>query len=205
MPAPSDHRPPTAQGFSRRSFLKGSAAASVASAGLAAVAPATTGPEVLGPGEHTITLQINGTSRKVSVETRTTLLEALRNRLDLTGAKQVCDRGACGACTVLIDGKPINSCMMLAVDAVGSSIRTVESLDGATPHPLVESFVKCDALQCGFCTPGMVMASLACLERHGAPTREQMAHDLSGNLCRCGTYGRVMDAIERTGGQGGGK
>ncbi len=203
MSAPHDPK----NGWSRRSFLKGTAAASVAGAGLvAATEPAAPpAPASFGPGEHEIQLRINGQSRAVKVETRTTLLDALRHGLDLTGAKQICDRGACGGCTVLVDGDPVNSCLMLAMDAIGHDVRTVEGLDTAAgPHPLVTAFVQCDALQCGFCTPGMVMASVACLERRGKPTREQMAHDLSGNLCRCGTYGRVMDAIERTA-QGGGR
>jgi len=196
------------RGFSRRSFLKGSAAAGIATTGIAAAATPTPKPTEFGPGEHEITLSINGKERKVKVETRTTLLDALRDGLDLTGAKKVCDRGACGGCTVLVDGLPATSCMMLAMDAVGRELRTVESLaEGATVHPLVQNFAHCDAMQCGFCTPGMVMSSLACLERRGKPTEEQMRHDLSGNLCRCGTYGRVMEAIQRTaaGGQGGGK
>lgn len=200
--------PNRSTGVSRRSFLKGTAAASVAGAGLAAAETTRqSGPTTLGPGEHQLVLAVNGSDRQVTVETRTTLLDALRNGLDLTGSKQVCDRGACGACTVLVDGLPVHACMMLAVDAPGRQIRTVESLDGPTPHPLVQSFVQCDALQCGFCTPGMVMASLACLERRRQPSREQMAEDLAGNLCRCGTYGRVMDAIERTAAapQGGGR
>lgn len=185
-------------GVSRRSFLKGSAALGLAANAPLAV-PAPRGPQSFGPGEHPITLSINGADRGVAVETRTTLLDALRDRLDLTGAKKVCDRGACGGCTVLVDDQPVNSCMMLAMDAVGARIRTIEGLAGGADdaHPLVREFVRCDALQCGFCTPGMVMSSLACLERHGRPTREQMQHDLSGNLCRCGTYGRVMQAIER--------
>jgi aerobic-type carbon monoxide dehydrogenase small subunit (CoxS/CutS family) len=130
----------------------------------------------------------------------------LRDGLDLTGAKKICDRGACGGCTVLVAGLPTTSCMMLAMDAVGQPITTVESLsDGDQVHPLVQNFVSCDAMQCGFCTPGMVMSSLACLQRRGQPTAAEMRHDLSGNLCRCGTYGRVMEAIERTAKAGGGK
>ncbi|HEB54486.1 MAG TPA: (2Fe-2S)-binding protein [bacterium] len=193
---------PSERGVSRRSFLKGSAVAGIATTGLHAAADAAKAqpaPETFGPGEHTITLKVNGEQRKVAVETRTTLLDALRDRLDLTGAKKICDRGACGGCTVLVDDAPVNSCLMLAMDAVGSEIRTVEGLTrGEQAHPLVENFVRCDALQCGFCTPGMVMSSLACLEKRGKPTAEQMRKDLSGNLCRCGTYGRVMTAIERT-------
>ncbi|MGC6487592.1 MAG: (2Fe-2S)-binding protein [Planctomycetota bacterium] len=189
-------------GVSRRSFLKGSAVAGIATTGLTAAAEAAEAaatPESFGLGEHEITLRVNGADKQVKVETRTTLLDALRDRMDLTGAKKICDRGACGGCTVLVDGEPANSCLMLAMDAVGAEVRTVEGLvDGDKAHPLVQNFVKCDALQCGFCTPGMVMSSLACLEKRGAPTPEQMRQDLSGNLCRCGTYGRVMEAIDQT-------
>lgn len=201
MSHPPDH------GVSRRSFLKGSAVAGIASTGLTAATKAAAGPPVpdsFGPGEHEITLSVNGQKKKVKVETRTTLLDALRDRMDMTGAKKICDRGACGGCTVLVDDQPVNSCLMLAMDAVGSELRTVEGLaNGDDAHPLVKNFVTCDALQCGFCTPGMVMSSLACLESRGKPTPEEMRRDLSGNLCRCGTYGRVMDAIDKTAKEGG--
>ncbi|MFY9341075.1 MAG: (2Fe-2S)-binding protein [Planctomycetota bacterium] len=203
MTAPSD------RGFSRRSFLKGSAVAGIATTGVVAAGTARpAAPESFGPGQHEIALLVNGKERKVAVETRTTLLDALRDGLDLTGCKKVCDRGACGGCTVLLDGEPVTGCLVLAMDAVGHSLQTVESLtEGETPHALVQNFVHCDAMQCGFCTPGMVMSSLACLHKRGKPTPEQMRHDLSGNLCRCGTYGRVMEAIQRTaaGGAGGGR
>lgn len=198
------------RGFSRRSFLKGASVAAVATGGAAGAAGAnrTVGadePKRFGPGEHEVELRINGTPTKLTVETRTTLLDAIRERAGLTGAKKVCDRGACGACTVLVDGEVTKSCMLLAMDAVGSDITTVEQLSAdGTVHPLVRNFVACDALQCGFCTPGMVMASYACLRRNAAPTVEQMRRDLSGNVCRCGTYGRVFEAIQRTA-QGGGK
>jgi xanthine dehydrogenase YagT iron-sulfur-binding subunit len=197
---------PPDRGFSRRSFLKGSAVAGVATTGLTAAATAApAGPTTFGPGTHELALLVNGKERKVTVESRTTLLDALRDGLDLTGAKKICDRGACGGCTVLMNGEPITSCLTLALDAQGQALQTVESLtDGDTPHPLVQNFVTCDAMQCGFCTPGMVMSSYACLQRRGKPTPEQMRHDLSGNLCRCGTYGRVMEAITRTA-EGGGK
>ena len=199
---------PPDRGVSRRSFLKGSAVAGIATTGLTAAAEAAKvapGPQTFGQGEHEITLRVNGADKTVKVETRTTLLDALRDRMDMPGAKKICDRGAGGGCTVLVDGKPANSCLMLAMDAIGAEVRTVEGLvDGDKAHPLVRNFVQCDALQCGFCTPGMVMSSLACLEKRGKPTAEQMRQDLSGNLCRCGTYGRVMEAIDRTA-KGGGK
>lgn len=197
-------------GFSRRSFLKGASVAAVASGGAAAsAASAARGPADeparFGPGTHEVELQINGAPTKLLVETRTTLLDAIRERAGLTGAKKVCDRGGCGACTVLVDGEITKSCMMLAMDAVGSAITTVEQLSAnGEVHPLVRNFVACDAMQCGFCTPGMVMSSYACLQHRGKPTREQVQRDLSGNVCRCGTYGRIFEAIQRTA-QGGAK
>jgi aerobic-type carbon monoxide dehydrogenase small subunit (CoxS/CutS family) len=164
----------------------------------------TTDGETFGPGRHEIELSINGAPASLAVETRTTLLEALRDGLDLTGTKQICDRGACGGCTVLVDGQPVNSCMMLAFDAVGQEVRTIEGLaSGDALHPLQQAFVDCDALQCGFCTPGMVMAGIACIERQQAKSRAQIAHAMSGNLCRCGTYGRVFEAIEQAAVKGG--
>jgi aerobic-type carbon monoxide dehydrogenase small subunit (CoxS/CutS family) len=203
---PSD---PDRAAFSRRAFLQGASIAAVsgaAAAGVVGAGPVVQGkPDTFGPGEHEIALSINGKRQLVKVETRTTLLDALRDRLDLTGAKKVCDRGACGGCTVQVDGATVNSCMMLALDAVGSEVTTIESLvQDDKVHPLVQNFVACDALQCGFCTPGMIMSSHWCLQRRGQPTRAQIQQDLSGNICRCGTYGRVFEAVERTA-KGGGK
>src|SRR5204862_7108367 len=123
-------------------------------------------------------------------------LRALRNHLDLTGAKEICDRGACGGCTVLLDGEPIASCLMLAADAAGREMTTVEGLGAPDAmSPVQAAFVEADALQCGFCTPGFVVASTALLRRNAHPTLEEVKDGLAGNLCRCGTYPRVFEAV----------
>jgi xanthine dehydrogenase YagT iron-sulfur-binding subunit len=190
---------------SRRSFMKGlgTGAAGAAVLGGGAVleraheADAAGAPRAgaLGPGPVRITLQINGKPQTAQVEPRTTLLNALRNNLDLTGAKLVCDRGSCGACTVHVDGKPVYSCMMLAIDAQGKKITTVEGI--GTPEkmdPVQAAFVENDALMCGFCTPGLVMSVRALLNKTPKPTLEQVREACAGNLCRCGTYPRVFEA-----------
>lgn len=184
----------------RRLFLKtaGAGAAVVSTVGTEGAAAA---PAILGPGPVELSLKINGAAKNVTVEPRVTLLRALRNHLDLTGAKEVCDRGACGACTVLVDGKPVCSCLMLAADAVGREITTVEGL--GTPEamsPVQAAFVECDALQCGFCTPGFVVSATALLKENPKPSLDQVKAGLSGNLCRCGTYGRVFEAVQKAAG-----
>jgi aerobic-type carbon monoxide dehydrogenase small subunit (CoxS/CutS family) len=184
-------------GFSRRSFLKTAGVGAAASSVVGVGANAISAPQVLGPEAVTLTLKVNGTARQLTVEPRVTLLDALRNHLDLTGAKQVCDRGSCGGCTVLLDGEAVKSCMMLAADAEGHEITTVEGL--GTPErlsPLQQAFVEKDALQCGFCTPGFVVAGTAFLAKNPNPSLEQIQRGLSGNLCRCGTYGRVFEAVQ---------
>ncbi len=133
----------------------------------------------------------------MSVEPRVTLLDALRNHLDLTGAKPVCERGGCGACTVLVDGAPIVSCLMLAADAEGHEITTVEGLGSPEKMSALQAaFVEKDALQCGFCTPGFVVAGTALLAQNPHPSRDEIKAGLAGNLCRCGTYGRIFEAVE---------
>lgn len=188
--------------ISRRGFLKGVGGGVLGSAavggGLLAeeVAAAVRGPEVL-TGPQQIELQVNGEIRQVKVEPRTTLLRALREDLDLTGAKEVCDRGQCGACTVLLDGRPVLACSMLALDARGYEITTVEGLaDSDALTPVQEAFVEKDALMCGYCTPGFVMAATAMLEANPNPSPEQIRLGVSGNVCRCGTYPKVFEAVQ---------
>ena len=181
---------------SRRTFLK-TAGVGAAASGLLSGTAEPAAATVLGPDAVPMSLKVNGAARTVTVEPRVTLLRALRNHLDLTGAKEVCDRGSCGACTVLVDGEPVASCLMLAADAVGHEITTVEGL--GTPDrmtPVQAAFVEADALQCGFCTPGFVVASTALLRRNPSPTLDQIKEGLSGNLCRCGTYSRVFEAVQ---------
>jgi xanthine dehydrogenase YagT iron-sulfur-binding subunit len=195
-PSPHDDESRT-PGFSRRSFLK-TAGVGAAATGMVGVGARSEGAQVLGPDPVTLNLRVNGSAQAVTVEPRVTLLDALRNHMDLTGAKQVCDRGGCGACTVLLDGEAVKSCMMLAADAEGHEITTVEGL--GTPEkmsPLQAAFVEADAMQCGFCTPGFVVAGTAFLAKHPDPTIEDIKQGLAGNLCRCGTYGRVFEAVQK--------
>jgi xanthine dehydrogenase YagT iron-sulfur-binding subunit len=182
--------------FSRRGFLQGlGAGTGVLSTGIlveeeAQAAPAT---PVSGPDAVAITLDINGRAYKASVEPRTTLLDALRNNLDLTGAKRVCDRGTCGACTVIVDRKVMYSCTILAVDAQGKKIETIEGLapEGKL-HPVSQAFWDNDAQQCGYCTPGFVMATRAALNKKPNATIDELKHMLGGNICRCGTYQGIL-------------
>jgi len=157
---------------------------------------------LIGPGPGPVSLDINGKAVQLSIEPSTTLLDALRMHANLTGSKEVCDRGSCGACSVLIDGKLHVSCMMLAIDAVGSKITTVEGLSsGDKLDPIQESFIRHDALQCGYCTPGLVMACKALLNDTPKPTLDQIKLGLSGNICRCGTYTNVFNATLEASGQ----
>ena len=192
-------RTPT-QGFSRRTFLKslGLATAATGLAGAAVEDARAAQPTILGPDPVPLSLTVNGRVQTITVEPRVTLLRALRNHLGLTGAKEVCERGACGGCTVLLDGAPICACLLLAVDAVGHEITTVEGLGSPDRlSPVQEAFVECDALQCGFCTPGFVVASTALLQQNPHPSLEEIKAGLAGNLCRCGTYGRIFEAVQR--------
>jgi aerobic-type carbon monoxide dehydrogenase small subunit (CoxS/CutS family) len=158
--------------------------------------------EIVGPDAVEITLRINGKDQKVTIEPSMTLMEALRWNLRMTGTKEVCDRGACGGCSVLINGELIVSCMLLAMDAVGAEITTIEGVaDGDTLDPIQEAFIKHDALQCGYCTPGLVLASKALLNKNPKPTLDDIKHGLSGNICRCGTYTTIFNAVLEASGQ----
>lgn len=191
---------------SRRGFLKttSTVAATTALAGAAHVKAQEKPAEPVSPDARrflatgqTITLNVNGTPTPVPLTPNTTLLEALREKLNLTGAKQVCDRGACGACTVLVDGRSINSCMMLAIDAIGTKVTTVEGLSSdAKLDPVQQAFVDHDACQCGFCIPGFVVRSKAMLTENPKPTKEEIREGLCGNICRCAAYVRIFEAVE---------
>jgi xanthine dehydrogenase YagT iron-sulfur-binding subunit len=191
---------------SRRDFLKTAGVGSLATAvtaGSVTDAGAQTGARVVGPGEVPVTLLVNGKRVDLRIEPRVTLLDAVRNRADLTGNKRVCDRGTCGACTMIIDGRTVYSCSTLAIDVQGKQIRTVDGLStGNTLHPVQQAFCDVDALMCGFCTPGFVMAVTALLEKTPSPTPEQARRGLDGNICRCGTFKRIMEATQAAAAKG---
>jgi len=186
-------------GVSRRDFLKGAgltaAGTAMIEAGLGSLAIAREKAAVLGPDAVPVELRVNGSRKILMVEPRATLAEALRDTLDLTGTKVVCDRGACSACTVWLDGTPVNACMTFVMDARGHDVTTIEGLAGKEGlHPVQAAFIEHDAMQCGYCTPGMVMSCAALLARNPRPSREDVKQAVSGNLCRCGTYPKVFDA-----------
>ena len=194
--------PDNSLGFSRRSFLKGAGVAATSTAvlnsGLLGQASETPS-NVIGPDATSVALNINGAVKHVSIEPRTTLAEALRHELHLTGTKIVCDRGSCSACTVMLDGMPVNSCSTFALDAVDHKITTIEGLGNPEHlHPVQAAFVEHDGMQCGYCTPGMVMSCAALLERNPNPAAADVQQAISGNICRCGTYPKVVEAVLAT-------
>jgi xanthine dehydrogenase YagT iron-sulfur-binding subunit len=207
---PDDHSKKKSEndstGVSRREFLKISSvsAAAVPVLGTKIVRAADAPVTVYGPGKTPVELNINGTVHKLQIEPRVTLLDALRDELQISGAKRVCDRAECGACTVIVDGKAVYSCAMLAIAAQGKPITTIESfMQGENLHPIQQAFVENDASQCGFCTPGFVVALRAFLDDHPNATPEEMRQGLSGNLCRCGTYHGIQQAIAQMTQRGG--
>jgi xanthine dehydrogenase YagT iron-sulfur-binding subunit len=196
--------PEEASSLSRRDFLK--------LGGVTLAAPLVAGPGIAqvggkpvavhGPGKVTVTLTVNGKQHSAGLEPRVTLLDALRDQFNLTGAKRVCDRGECGACTVLMDGRSVYACSVLAIDAQGKQITTIESLGPPEKlHPIQKAFVENDAQQCGFCTPGFVMAAKALLDKNPHPSPEDVLHGLGGNFCRCGTYRGLRAAVLVAAGQ----
>jgi xanthine dehydrogenase YagT iron-sulfur-binding subunit len=185
-------------GVTRRNFLKVSGISLSVPLVIGARVEEVAGAEVkiFGPAKTPVELIINGKKHSAEVEPRVTLLDALRNDLDITGAKRVCDRATCGACTVIMDGKPVYSCSVLAIEAQGKKITTAEGLmQGERLHPIQQAFIDHDAQQCGFCTPGFVVACKAFLDKNPHPTVEQVERGLGGNLCRCGTYVGVREAV----------
>ncbi len=192
--------------LSRRQFLKGSGAAAAATAlatdahGLQPVGVTSEAAQAAsvgrGPAPVKLALEVNGKKMSTSVEPRTTLLDTLRDFLDVTGCKRVCDRGTCGACTVMLDGKTVYSCSMLALEAEGKPIKTAEALYGDGKLDAVPAaFGQFDAQQCGFCTPGFVVSMRAAFDKNPNATPAQIEEALAGNICRCGTYQQMRDAI----------
>ncbi|MCA1732051.1 MAG: (2Fe-2S)-binding protein [Acidobacteria bacterium] len=199
MAKPPSSDPP---GVTRRGFIRGAgitaAGATLLQSSVATLDAATQGVlegRVLGPGAVAIALRVNGVNRELEIEPRTTLAEALRGELAMTGTKVACDRGACSACTVWLDGVPVSSCMTLAIDVGDREVTTIEGLEkGGELHPVQQAFIDHDAMQCGFCTPGMVMSCAALVERNSAPSLDDVKNATRGNLCRCGTYPKVFEA-----------
>lgn len=192
------HKKPADPG--RRTFIK-TLGVGVAGAAAAGAIPSTTAiaEEAAAPPEGTAFLdfKVNGKRHRLHVEPRTTLAEVLRNHLDLTGTKIACNRGMCGTCTVLLDGLAIYSCHTLALDAAGKEVTTVEGLmNGEELHPLQQAFVDHDGLQCGYCTSGQVMSAEALLRTNASPTTAEIKAGMSGNLCRCGAYPKIIESIE---------
>lgn len=205
---PDQNKSSDTSGVSRRGFLKGIGVGTAATGVLNAVKPvaeaATKNGDLRGPGELSLKLKVNGQTKNVNAEPRVTLLDALRNRLDITGPKKVCDRATCGACTVLVDGQPVYSCTMLAIEAEGHEITTVEGLGKPDQLNAVQkAFINHDAQQCGFCTPGFVTAATAFVRANPNATVDQVRAGLGGNLCRCGTYAGMLLAVSDASKKGG--
>jgi len=191
-------KPDEPSGVSRRDFLKisGISAAAVPLLGNKAAEAEQKEVKIQGPGKVPVVLMVNGKKHSLQLEPRVTVLDALRDELQITGAKRVCDRAECGSCTVLLDNKAVYACSVLAIDAQGKEITTIEGfIEGEKLHPIQQAFVDNDASQCGFCTPGFVVAAKAFLEKYPNPTPEEIRRGLSGNLCRCGTYHGVQQVI----------
>jgi xanthine dehydrogenase YagT iron-sulfur-binding subunit len=168
------------------------------------MAEATVGPtsQHLAPTDVSLTLTVNGSMRSLRLDSRVTLLDALRDQLALTGTKKGCDQGACGACTVLVDGKRVLACLTLAAQCEGRQVTTIEGLSSnGTLHPVQEAFVRHDGFQCGYCTPGQIMSTVALLQEGRAGSDEEIREFMSGNICRCGAYPNIVAAIRELAGR----
>ena len=187
---------PISSAFNRRTFIAGAAGAAVAplTARGATDAPATQDPSL----PVSVTLNVNGTDRSIPIDTRTTLLDALREHLGFTGSKKGCDHGQCGACTVLIEGRRVLSCLTLALAAEGQQVLTIEGLaSGDKLHPMQQAFIDQDAFQCGYCTPGQIMSAVACVKEGHAGTEQDIREFMSGNICRCAAYPNIVAAVKQ--------
>ncbi|MFJ4818157.1 (2Fe-2S)-binding protein [Streptomyces sp. NPDC088801] len=204
---PDSAAPPSAEHPSaptRRTFIATTTViGGAALAGGLVAAPVALGTEETvaaeAPPGSRVSLTVNGVRRTVTVDNRTSLLDLLRERLGLTGAKKGCNAGACGACTVLVDGRRVNSCLTLAVRLEGAEVTTIEGLEkGERLHPLQQAFIDQDAFQCGFCTPGQILSGAACIQEGHTGSSEEIREWMSGNLCRCGCYVKIVRAVEQT-------
>jgi xanthine dehydrogenase YagT iron-sulfur-binding subunit len=192
---------------SRRSFVLGSAAAAAAIvvSPMLGAAPEASEKSYVDPSAIPVVLTVNGKRHELRLDPRTTLLDALREHLDLTGTKKGCDQGACGACTVLIDGRRYNSCLTLAVMHGGKKITTIEGLDAnGRLHPVQAAFIRHDGFQCGYCTPGQICSAVALLKEGHAGSDDEIREWMSGNICRCGAYGGIVEAVKEAAKNGGG-
>ncbi|MFI6693039.1 (2Fe-2S)-binding protein [Streptomyces sp. NPDC050433] len=192
---------------SRRTFI----ATTSAVGGVVAASGLVAGPSLLGVEEAAaadaspssrVSLTVNGERHTVTVDNRTSLLDLLREHLDLTGSKKGCNAGACGACTVLVDGRRVNSCLTLAVRLDGAEVTTIEGLaSGERLHPLQQAFIDQDAFQCGYCTPGQIMSGVGCMQEGRTGSPEEIRESMSGNICRCGCYVKIVRAVEQATGR----
>ncbi|MGW3725045.1 (2Fe-2S)-binding protein [Streptomyces sp. NPDC000851] len=194
----------TSSAPSRRTFIATTSAVGgvLAAGGLAGQALADEAAAAPAAPSSRVTLTVNGRGHTVTVDNRTSLLDLLREHLDLTGSKKGCNAGACGACTVLVDGQRVNSCLTLAIRLEGAQVTTIEGLsNGEGLHPLQQAFIDEDAFQCGYCTPGQIMSGVGCIKEGHTGSRDEIREWMSGNICRCGCYPKIVRAVEQTAGR----
>jgi xanthine dehydrogenase YagT iron-sulfur-binding subunit len=197
----------TMRDFTRREFMRdtavtGGAVAVVGNAGIGQALAQPVVADASQPATHHVTIKLNGTDQMLHLDPRTTLLDALREQLHLTGTKKGCDMGACGACTVLLDGQRVNACLLLAARLDGRAVKTIEGLaEGDQLHPLQAAFIEHDGFQCGYCTPGQIMSAVGLLNEGRAMDEQSIRTWMSGNICRCGAYSNIVDAIRQASGR----